>query len=87
MQEKNERFINTLGEIIKEHRLLCNKSIYKISAESNIPKTTWRRIEQGCHKDILLTSLWKIAEGLEIKPETLIKELTDKLGNEFTLID
>lgn len=85
MQEKLEIFIHTLGEIIKEHRISSGKSIYKISAESAIPKSTWRRIEQGCHKDICLTSLWKISDGLEMQPELLIKELREKLGNNFSL--
>lgn len=87
MQEKLEIFIHTLGEIIKEHRISKNKSIYKISAESEIPKSTWRKIEQGCHKDIYLSSLWKIADGLEMQPELLIKELREKLGNKFSLTE
>ncbi len=87
MQENSEKFTQTLGDIIKKYRILSGKSIYKISAESGIPKTTWRRIEQGFHKDIFLTSFWKIAEGLEIKPEKLIKELRETLGDEFYFSD
>lgn len=87
MQEKSTKLIKTLGEIIMRHRLLTGKSIYKISAESSVTKATWRRIELGFHKDVNLTSLWKIAEGLEISPEVLIKELKENLGANFSLID
>lgn len=87
MQEKSEKFIITLGQIIKKHRNLSGKSIYKISAEAGIPKVTWRKIEQGFHKDILLTSLWRISDGLEITPEQLVKEFREELGDDFSFND
>lgn len=79
--------MKTLGNIIKNHRQLSGKSIYKISAESFITKSTWLRIENGNYKDINLTSLWKIAEGLEISPDIILKQLKEELGKNFSLID
>ncbi len=87
MQIKNKEFMKTLGNIIKNHRQLSGKSIYKISAESFITKSTWLRIENGNYKDINLTSLWKIAEGLEISPDIILKQLKEELGKNFSLID
>ena len=87
MQAKAEKLLKTLGEIIKEHRNNLEKSVYKISAEASIPKTTWRRIEENIHKDIYFTSIWKIAEGLDIPLENLIVELKERLGKDFSLID
>lgn len=37
--------------------------------------------------DINLSTLWMIAEGLEIPPAKLIEELSKELGKEFTLTD
>jgi len=87
MQTKAEKFIKTLGEIVKRHRKLSGKSVYKISAECAIPRTTWRRIENGIHKDVNLTSIWKISDGLDILPEVLIKELREELGEKFNFDD
>ena len=87
MQINAEILIKTLGLIIKEHRIETGKSVHQISAESWLPKPTWSRIENGKHKDIKLTNLWKIAEGLEIYPEDLIKELRLKLGEDFSITE
>ena len=59
--------------------------MYKISAESAIHKDSWRLIENGLVKDIKLSSLWKIAEGLELDPIDLLKEVKDTLGEDFTV--
>lgn len=81
------RLIKVLGEIIKKHRLEQKKTIYKISAECSIHKDSWRLIEKGLVNDIKLSSLWKIAEGLDIPLATLIDELTKELGEDFSLAD
>ncbi len=90
MQEKvehNDKFMKILGEIIKSHRKKLNKSIYAISAESSISKSTWREIELGLCKDIKIKSLWKVAEGLNVPANIIVEELTQKLGSDFTLSD
>jgi len=79
--------ITALGEVVKDFRQKSGKSIYKISAESAISKSTWREVEVAACKDINFTTFWKIAEGLEIAPEELILALKNKLGKDFTLID
>ena len=90
MQEKNnikKYFITKLGEIIKNHRISMNKSIYTISAEASIPRSTWRDIEFGISNDINLSNFYKIAEGLDIEPYQLLKELSEKLGKSFSFTD
>lgn len=90
MQEKvehNDKFMKILGEIIKSHRKKLNKSIYAISAESSISKSTWREIELGLCKDIKFKSLWKVAEGLNVPANIIVEELAKKLGSNFTLSD
>lgn len=87
MQGKKEILVKALGEIIKSRRETSGKTIYKISAESQMSKSTWREAELGVCKDINLSTLWKISEGLEINPAVIIDELYIKLGKEFSLID
>lgn len=87
--EKRKKMMKALGEIIKFHRLASkkNNSIYKVSAESFISKSTWREAELGICKDINLTTLWRIADGLELSASDLLLELSEKLGDDFTLSD
>lgn len=87
MQAQLTKLTKTLGTIIKQHRISSGKSVYKISAEASVPKTTWLRIEKGDCENLYFGSIWKIAEGLEIPPEELIKELREKLGSDFSLIE
>ena len=82
-----EKFLTALCSIIKVHRNKTGKTIYLISAESCIPRSTWRDIEFGLRKDINLSTFCKIAEGLDIKPYELLKELCDTLGEDFSFTD
>ncbi len=84
-KELTTQLIKALGKIIKTHRQKQNKTMYKISAECSIHKDTWRLIENGLVNDIKLTSLWKIAEGLEMTPADLIFELQNVVGEDFSL--
>ena len=89
MQDSNNNaqiLIKTLGSIIQKHRKEQGKTIYKISAEAELPKATWREIEIGKNNFRFIT-LWKIAEGLDIPLATLIDELTKELGEDFSLAD
>lgn len=79
------RLVKVLGEIIKKYRIEQKKTIYKISAECSIHKDSWRLIEKGLVNDIKLSSLWKIAEGLEIEPTDLLNEAKLILGKDFTI--
>ncbi len=83
----DNKFMKALGKIVKLHRKELKKSMYEISAESCMSKSTWREIELGICKDIKLKSLYKIAYGLNIPGSTLLKELEQNLGSDFTLSD
>ena len=87
MQGKNNIFISELGKLVKQHREKLNKNIYVISAEASVPRSTWRDIEFAESKDINLTNFCKIAEGLDIEPDVLLKELLEKLGKDFSFTD
>lgn len=79
------RLVQVLGEIIKKHRIEQKKTIYKISAECSIHKDSWRLIEKGLVHDMKISSLWKIAEGLELDPIDLLSEAKEILGKNFTI--
>lgn len=91
MQDRNlkmkKEYIVTLGNLIKSHREKLNKSIYMIAAETGIPRSTWRDVEFGESNDINLSNFCKIAEGLDIYPWDLLKELYNKLGKDFSFTD
>lgn len=91
MQEHIAKSMNTvisvLSEIIERRRLAIGKSMYEISAECGISKSTWREAELGLCKNINLSTLMLIADGLEVPLSDIIKELYEKLGDDFTLID
>ncbi len=86
LEEKNIRLlVSTLAKIIQKHRKKLGKSVYAISAESSVGKNTWRMIEKSISKESALITIWKIAEGLDMYPDELIKEVREKLGDDFSL--
>ena len=82
--KSDKSYMAIFGEIIKAHRDKVKKSV---SAESSIAKSSWRDLERGVRSDINLSTFCKIAEGLDIPPHELLKELTDKLGKDFSFAD
>jgi len=86
-QKEEKHYIKVFGSIVKKHRKQLGKTIYLISAESSIAKSNWRELEVGLRKDINLSTFCKIAEGLEMKPYELLKELCEKLGEDFSFAD
>ena len=87
VEDNDNNFMKILGVIIKSHRENLKKSMYIISAESSVSKSTWREIELGMCKDIKLKTLWRVSEGLNIPVTQILEELTEKLGSTFTLSD
>ena len=87
MQSSKEKLVRAISKIVKNHRHKIGKTIYQISAESSLDYSTWRKIETCKYKDIKLTTIWKIAQGLDIYPDNLIKELRLELGSDFNLTD
>ncbi len=77
---------NTLAKIIKEKRVLKNKSITLISNEVGMTKSMWADMERGI-KDPQFSTLFRISEGLEISVCDIINELLASLPEDFSLID
>lgn len=74
-----------LAAIIKKHRQKRGKSISLISNEIGMTKSMWADLEKS-NKDPQLTSLWRMAEALELPLSEIIIELEDKLTENFSLV-
>lgn len=85
-KNKAKELIKAFGQIVEQHRKTQGKTAYRISAEIALSKTTWREVELG-ENDLKFTTMWKIAEGLDIPLENLIDEVNVKLGEDFSLTD
>lgn len=74
----NKKLVTTMGGIVKKYRLLTGKSIYTISAECGLSKATWREVEIAACNDIKFTTLWKIADGLEVPIDVYPNQTTHR---------
>ena len=83
MQELKNELQKTIATVVKRHR---TKSITKSSDEIGMGKSLWADLENGI-KDPQLSTLWRIAEGLDIKLHQLIKEVEDELGDKFSFLE
>ncbi len=90
MQEeflKKKQILQTaLAEVVKDARVNQKKSISLIANEIGMTKSMWADLEKEI-KDPQISTLWRMAEGLNITLSELVKRLEIKLGNRFTLID
>lgn len=84
MQDNKIKLIKVIGKIIRQHRK--NKSISKLSNEIDLSKSIWSEVEKG-NKDIQISTFWRIAEGLNIKPSELLSEIENELGKNFSFIE
>jgi len=84
MQDSKLKLQKAVAKIIKKYR--GYKSISQLSNEIDLSKSVWSELEKG-NKDIQLSTLWRIAEALEISVSTIVTEIEDMLGNDFSFIE
>ena len=84
MQAEKIKLQTTLAEIIK--KLRNKKSITQLANEIDLSKSVWFNLEKG-ERDIQFSTFWRIAEGLDIKPSDLVKEIENQLGEDFSFIE
>ena len=75
-----------LAEIIKSRRNEQNKSISLISAETGMTKSMWADMEKGI-KDPQFSTLFRMAEGLNVPLGIMVNELYEILPKGFSLIE
>lgn len=90
MQEISEKtlyLVVALGSYIKELRIKKGYiSRKKFADEYDLNDSNLSRIERGLG-EIKFVTLLKILQALDITPSEFMKELENKLGKNFTLID
>ena len=83
MQVLKKRLQNAISKIVKSLR---TKSITKSADEIGMGKSMWADLENGI-KDPQFSTLWRIAEGLNIKPHVLVKMIEEELGENFSFLE
>lgn len=83
MQELKIKLQKTIAKVVKSQR---TKSITKSADEIGMGKSLWADLENGI-KDPQFSTLWRIAEGLEIKPHQLVKLIEEELGENFSFLE
>ena len=90
LQEKSKKYkkiiCESIAKIIEDIRLSKNKSISKISDEVDLSKSVWADLEKGI-KDPQLTTLWKIAEALDMPLSEILKQLEKNLPNDISFLE
>ncbi len=83
MQVLKQEFQKAIAKVVKENR---TKSITKSADEIGMGKSMWADLENGI-KDPQFSTLWRIAEGLGIKPHILVKMIEEELGDDFSFLE
>ena len=83
MQELKNKLQKAIAKVVREHR---TKSITKSADEIAMGKSMWADLENGI-KDPQFSTLWRIAEGLDIKPHILVKMIEDEVGEDFSFLE
>ena len=83
MQVLKQKLQTAVAKIVKSQRM---KSITKSADEIGMGKSMWADLEKGI-KDPQLSTLWRIAEGLDIKPHMIVREIEEELGEKFSFIE
>ncbi len=84
IDEKKQKILNSLAKIIK--KLRGRQSQFMLASENDISTSIISTVERAL-KDPQMTTFFKLAEALNIKPYKLMKMIEDDLPDDFTLID
>lgn len=83
--KKNEEICKLLGKVVQELKGKKKKSI--LAYESDLPRSVVYYILDG-KKDPQLTTFWRLALGLDIRPSELLRIMEDRLEDGWdSLID
>ena len=86
MQDIRKKLQLSLAKIVKDLRLSTHKSVSLISNEVNLSKSIWSDLEKGI-KDPQLSTLWRVAEALDIPLSRLIVLLEDATDGKINFIE
>ena len=78
--------LKVIGELVKEKRLEMNKGILLFGYEYDISNSSIAMVEKG-QRDVQITTLWKIANGLGMSFSEFVIETEKRLPKNFKLIE
>ena len=84
MQDKKLYFRKVLAKVVRDYRLKSGKSISKISNEIDLTKSVWHEIELA-NRDPQLSTIWRIAEGLNMPLSKIIIEMEKDVAKDYFL--
>ena len=76
--ENNKEICKLLGEVVNQLKGKKKKSL--LAYESDLPRSVVHYILEG-KKDPQLTTFWRLALGLELRPSELLKKIEDRIDN------
>ena len=84
INKKKQKILNSLAVNIQ--KLRGRKSQFLVASENDISISIISTIERAL-KDPQLTTFFKLAQALNVKPHKLMKLIEDDLPQDFSLID
>lgn len=84
--EQTEKLFKATGIAIKKLRQEKGLSLNIFAFENDLQKSLISRLENG-QNEAKLSSLWKIAQGLGVKPSDLIKAIEEELPEKFSILE
>ena len=85
-KEYRKLICKSIGELVKDIRLEKHKSLTLLSNEAGLSKSIWADLEKG-DKDPQITTLWRIAEALDVPLSEVIKTVENSLPKDWSFID
>ena len=92
MNTKNRQYskkallLSVIGKLIKEKRLEQKKGILLLGYEFDIPNSSISALEKG-NRDVQISTLWKMANALNMSFGEFINEVETRLPKGFKMID
>ena len=83
---KKKILFKTIGENINAKRTKTQKGINKFSFEYDIGNGLLSRLEKG-KTDTKISTLWKLANSFDIPLSEIIKEIENKLPQDFNFYE
>ena len=86
LNDKKAILLKAIGKVVLSERNKQNKGINKFSFEYDIGNGLLSRLEHG-KTDTQISTLWKIANALDIKFSDFVKIIEENLPENFNFYD
>lgn len=70
--------VKVAGEVIRNLRLKRKLSQEVLSGFAVIARSHWSEIEHGHHPDLTVQTLWRIANGFDMRPSELMRLIEEE---------